>query len=133
MMTDPIADMLTRIRNSSAVRKAETIVPFSTLKLEIAKVLKLEGYIEDVIVEDSRPPFKQIRLVLKYDQLTKEPIIRHLKRISTPGRRVYVKRDEVPQVLNGFGMAILSTSRGVLSSQQARRSKVGGELICEIW
>lgn len=133
MMTDPIADMLTRIRNASAVRKPEVAIPFSTLKLEIAKVLKLEGYIEDVLVEEIRPPFKQLKLVLKYDKVSKESIIRHLKRISTPGRRVYVKRDEVPQVLNGFGTAILSTSRGVLSSQQARRSKVGGELICEVW
>lgn len=133
MMTDPIADMLTRIRNASAVHKPEVAIPFSTLKLEIAKVLKLEGYIDDILVEEIRPPFKQIKLVLKYDPVSKEATIRHLKRISTPGRRVYVKRDEVPQVLNGFGMAILSTSRGVLSSQQARRSKVGGELICEVW
>jgi small subunit ribosomal protein S8 len=133
MMTDPIADMLTRIRNASAVHRTDVVVPFSTLKLEIAKVLQLEGYIEEVVVDEAKSPFKQLKLTLKYDSISKEPAIRHISRISTPGRRVYVKRDEVPQVLNGYGIAILSTSRGVLSCQQARRSRVGGELICELW
>lgn len=130
MMTDPIADMLTRVRNSLAVKKTEVVLPFSKIKWEIAKILKAAGYLESVEkVEDN---FAKLRLVLAYQE-GKVPAISHLKRISKPGRRVYVTREEIPYVLNDLGIAILSTSRGLMTNKQARRSKVGGELICEIW
>jgi small subunit ribosomal protein S8 len=129
-MTDPIADMLTRIRNASMVRKSEVLIPFSKLKFEIAKILKHEDYIADLeIVEDA--VFPKMRIGLQY--LDKEPRITHITRISKPGRRVYVKKDEIPTVLNGYGMAILSTPQGVMSSKDARRKNLGGEVLCEVW
>lgn len=131
MMTDPIADMLTRIRNSQAVKKTELILPYSKIKFEIAKILKKEGYLEDVETVSEISNVKNIRIVLKYQD--KQSAISHLKRISKPGRRVYVNREKIPYVLNNLGMAILSTSRGIMTNKQARRAKVGGELICEVW
>ena len=128
-MTDPIADMLTRIRNAVAVRKPELILPYSKIKHEIGKILLKEGYLLEV--EKLEDKFSNLRLVLKYNDAA--PAIAHLKRISKPGRRVYVNREEIPYILNDLGIAILSTSKGVMTNKQARRARIGGELICEIW
>ena len=128
-MTDPIADMLTRIRNAVAVKKTEVVLPYSKIKHEIAKILKKEGYIEEAEKLDEK--FSNLKLVLKYND--KEPVITHIKRISKPGRRVYVSQGKIPYILNDLGIAVLSTSRGVMTNKQARRAKVGGELICEVW
>ena len=129
MMTDPIADMLTRIRNAVAVNKPEVVLPYSKIKLAIAKILVKEEYLESAEKIDEK--FSNLKLVLKYNN--KKPVITHIKRISKPGRRVYVGKDSIPFVLNDLGIAVMSTSRGVMSNKQARRSRVGGELICEIW
>lgn len=129
-MTDPIADMLTRIRNALAVHKSEIILPYSKIKHEIAKLLKQEGYIAEAeIIEDK---FACLKLVLLYGE-DKQPVITHIKRISRPGQRIYVNRGEIPYVLNNLGIAILSTSRGLMTNKQARRARVGGEIICEVW
>lgn len=135
MMTDPVADMLTRIRNASVARHAVTLVPASKLKKHIAEILKLEGYIEDVRDAEESPnggPTKQIAVVLKYGR-DRRGAIDGIKRVSRPGRRVYVSHDSIPRVLSGLGISILSTSRGVMSDREARRQKVGGELLCEVW
>jgi len=129
-MTDPIADMLTRIRNASAVKKAEVLMPFSKVKFNIAKVLEKENYINKVEkIKDNN--FDIIKINLKYNE--KEPSIRHLKRISTPGQRIYINSKEIPTVLNGYGLGIISTSKGILTDKEARSKKMGGEYICEIW
>jgi len=130
MITDPISDMLTRIRNASAVRKAEVLMPNSKLKFEIAKLLKHENFITDVEVL-SEGAFPQMKITLKYEG--KEAAINHIERISTPGRRSYVAKDELPVILNGMGVAIISTSSGLMTNKQAKRAGVGGELICKIW
>ncbi|HLD27419.1 MAG TPA: 30S ribosomal protein S8 [Patescibacteria group bacterium] len=129
MMTDPIADMLTRVRNALAVKKSEVVLPYSKIKHEIGKILKTEGYLEEV--EKVEDKFTNLKLVLKY--IDREPVIKHLKRVSKPGHRIYVGREEIPYVLNDLGLAILSTSRGLMTNKQARRARVGGELICEVW
>lgn len=129
-MTDPIADMLTRVRNALAVKKAEVVLPFSKIKYEIAKILKKEDYLEEVEKVEDR--FPQLKLVLKYDA-SRRPAISHLKRISKPGRRVYLSKENIPYILNDLGIAILSTSRGLMTNKQARRGKIGGEFICEVW
>ncbi|MBU1036619.1 30S ribosomal protein S8 [Patescibacteria group bacterium] len=131
MMTDPIADMLTRIRNSTAVKKSEIILPYSKIKFAIAQLLKKEGYLEDIEVLKENKNFTELRIVLKYED--KKPVINHIKRVSKPGKRVYVDREHIPFILNNLGIAILSTSRGIMTNKQARRAKIGGELICEIW
>ena len=129
-MTDPIADMLTRIRNASAVKKAEVLMPFSKVKFNIAKVLEKENYINKVEkIKDNN--FDIIKINLKYNE--KEPSIKHLKRISTPGQRIYINSKEIPTVLNGYGLGIISTSKGILTDREARSKKMGGEYICEIW
>ena len=133
-VTDPIADMLTRIRNASMREHSQVAVPASKLKLAIAQVMKDEGFVEDVELTDARPqPF--IRIALKYMGGRKErkPLIAGLERVSKPGRRVYVSREEIPWVLSGMGIAVLSTSKGVMSDRQARRMRVGGEVLCYIW
>lgn len=131
MMTDPIADMLTRIRNAQAARKEDLVMPFSKIKYEILKLLVREGYIESVdkIQEKSYP---ELHVILKYKQ-DKSAFIEHIKRISKPGQRIYVNKDRLPKVLNDFGLAILSTSQGIMTNKKARRVKVGGELLFEIW
>lgn len=129
MMTDPIADMLTRIRNASMVYKKEVELPYSKLKMSIAAILVREGYLAKA--EEVKEMPRAIKLMLKYDDGI--PAVRHLKRISTPGHRCYVKKDEIEKVLNGFGLAILSTPKGVLTSNEARRENVGGELLCEVY
>ena len=126
-MTDPIADMLTRIRNANQMRSKEVSMPSSKMKVEIAKILDNEGFIEKYTVKDNT-----LTLTLKYGQ-NKERVITGLKRISKPGLRVYAKADEVPKVLNGLGIAIISTSRGVMTDKEARKEKLGGEVLCYIW
>ena len=126
MLTDPIADMLTRIRNAHMALHKEVVVPKSKMKLRIAEILKEEGYIEGFEELD-----KDIKIKLKY--VDGKPAIQGLKRVSKPGRRIYVGVKEIPRVQNGLGICIVSTSRGVLEGEEARRLNVGGELICEIW
>ena len=131
VMTDPIADMLTRIRNANMVRHPELELPSSKLKVEIADILKREGYIRDYeVIEDNKQ--NVLRIFLKYGA-NNERVITGLKRISKPGLRVYAKADEVPRVLNGLGIAIVSTSKGVLSDKEARAQSVGGEVLAYIW
>ncbi len=129
--TDPIADMLTRIRNASSARHEKVIVPRSRLKIRIAEVLKEEGFIKDFVVHED-PPQGAITILLKYSA-DREPAISDIKRISKPGLRRYVPTDAIPRILNGMGIAILSTSKGVLVDREARKQKVGGELICTVW
>jgi len=131
-MTDPIADMLTRIRNAFAVSKQEIVLPFSKIKYEIAKILKKEGYLAEVEKVEDDGPFAKLRLVLQYKE-NNLPAIIHIKRVSTPSRRQYVAREEIPYVLNGLGIAIISTSKGLMTNKQARRARIGGEVICEVW
>jgi small subunit ribosomal protein S8 len=130
-MTDPIADMLTRIRNALINRYGSIEIPASNIKVEIARVLKEEGYIGDYsLIEDGNK--KAIKIELKYTP-EKESIITEIRRVSKPGCRVYVDKNEIPRVKGGLGISILSTSRGIMTGIQARRSGVGGELICTIW
>jgi small subunit ribosomal protein S8 len=130
MYTDPISDFLTRLRNAQAVGHETVKVPGSKLKLAIAKILEREGYISGV-QESHDGPKSSIEVTLKYDQ--KSPAIRALKRISTPGRRVYRGAGELPNVLSGQGIAIISTSVGVMTNREARRRHLGGEVLCEIY
>jgi len=128
-MTDPIADMLTRIRNASLTRKAEVLIPYSKIKLEIAKILVKEGYIISVeVIEEN---FKSLKIVLKYNN--KQPAITGIRRVSKVGQRIYVGTTNIPRVLSGYGLSLLSTSKGVISGKEARKAKVGGELICEVY
>ena len=134
-MTDPIADMLTRIRNAHSVSKTEVVVPFSQMKLEIATILKQEGFIKSVATREAGSDgnrFDEIIIGLKYAN-SKEPAITSLKRISKPGERVYATKDQLPRVLNNLGIAIISTSHGLMTNKQARKSVLGGEIICEIY
>ena len=131
VVTDPIADMLTRIRNANSMRYSEVSVPASNLKVSLAKILKDEGFIEDYKLVDDNVQ-GTIELTLKYGQ-NKERVITGLKRISKPGLRVYAKKDEIPKVLNGLGIAIISTSHGVMTDKNARKEKLGGEVLCYIW
>ena len=131
MVTDPIADMLTRIRNANQMRYKEVEVPASKLKLEIAKILKKEGFIADYKVKKNEVQ-SIIVLYLKYSD-KKERVITGLKRISKPGLRVYAKAEELPRVLNGLGIAIVSTSKGVMTDKQARKESLGGEVLAYIW
>lgn len=130
MMTDPVSDMLTRIRNAALARHERTEIPASGLKKHIAEILKSEGYIADVRPSEADP--RMLTIVLKYGR-DRSSAIDGIRRVSRPGRRVYVRHDHIPQVLSGMGVAILSTSRGVMSDREARRQKVGGELLCEVW
>jgi small subunit ribosomal protein S8 len=130
MVTDPIADMLTRIRNAQMARHRRVDMPVSKLKSELARLLKENHYIHDFkVLDDGR--FGVLRLYLKYHQ--DKPIIRELKRVSKPGLRKYVAAQEIPRVRNGLGMAVLSTSRGVLTDREARAAKVGGEVLAIVW
>ncbi len=131
MVTDPIADMLTRIRNANQMRDKQVEVPASKMKEEIARILKEEGFIVDYKIEQNGVQ-GNIILSLKYTE-KKERVITGLRRISKPGLRVYVKADEVPKVLNGLGIAILSTSKGIMTDKKARENKLGGEVLAYIW
>ena len=126
-MTDPIADMLVRIRNAQMVGHVEVVMPASKLKASIAEVLKSEGYIEDFALRDNGAK-KELRIGLKY--YAGKPVIERLERVSKPGLRVYKGRDDIPRVMNGLGVAILSTSRGVMTDRKARADGVGGEVLC---
>lgn len=130
MSTDPISDFLTRIRNAQSAHHETVILPSSKIKFAMAKILEKEGYLENVRVT-SEGPKHSLEFGLKYDGRT--PSIRHLERISTPGRRVYRKADELPRVLSGQGFAIISTSAGVMTNREARKRKLGGEVLCEIY
>ena len=131
VVTDTIADMLTRMRNANSMGYADVTVPASKLKVELARILKEEGFIKDykVVGEDAQ---KNILLTLKYGN-KKEKVITGLKRISKPGLRVYVRSDEVPKVLNGLGIAVISTSKGIMTDKQARKENLGGEVLAYIW
>ncbi len=130
-VTDPIADMLTRIRNALMVRHDSVIVPSSKLKLAVAKILKEEGFIADYEVAKGQP-HKEIKIRLRYME-GNQPAISGLKRISKPGLRVYVEKKEIPRVYGGLGVAIISTSKGLRTGQQAWRQGAGGELLCYVW
>lgn len=130
-MTDPIADMLTRIRNAVAVRRDSTAVPTSRVKLDIARILKEEGFIENFEVLGD-PPKRTIKIYLRYTG-RKEPVINGLRRVSKPGLRVYAQRQEIPRVYGGLGIVVLSTSEGIMTGQQAWRRQVGGEVLCYVW
>jgi small subunit ribosomal protein S8 len=130
MLTDPIADMLTRVRNSLQIRAEKVDIPISKIKLEIAKILKEEGFIRAYkILKDRRQGI--LRIIPKY--LDNKSIITGLKRVSKPGRRVYVNKSEIPKVMGGLGVAILTTSRGVLGDKTCKQEGVGGEVICYVW
>lgn len=131
VMTDPIADFLTRIRNANTVYMEKVEIPASKTKLSLANILKEEGYIKDVeYIEDGKQGF--LRLYLKYGA-NREKVITGLKRISRPGLRVYAQKDELPKVLGGLGIAIVSTSKGLMTDKDARKAGVGGEVMCYIW
>jgi len=131
MMTDPIADMLTRIRNAVRIERQEVEIPASKVKRGLAEVLKREGYIWD-FEEIQDKPVNQLRLLLKYGP-NGEKVIRKIRRVSKPGCRVYSRADRLRPVLDGLGISIISTSRGVISDREARTQKVGGEVLCELW
>lgn len=137
-MTDPIADMLTRIRNASAVKKYEVVLPMSKIKFEIAQILKKEGWVNDVQVikvagkKNQSAKFDQLKVVLKYKK-SGRPAISNIKRISKPGLRIYVGKDELPRVLNNLGIAVISTSKGLMTNKDAKQVGLGGEVICEIY
>ena len=137
-MTDPIADMLTRIRNAALVRKAEVVLPYSKIKQNIAQILKREGYLAEVEqlpgekTKEGKIRFPSLRLKLLYLE-DGRPAITHVARVSRPGSRRYVNRKEIPNIRNGFGVAILSTPRGLMSNSEARKSGTGGEIICELY
>jgi small subunit ribosomal protein S8 len=130
-MTDPIADMLARIRNAQQAGHASLVFPRSNIKAQIAIILKSEGFLEGYI-EDKSGVQGSIKLFLRYDE-DRRGIIRGLERISRPSRRVYVKKDEIPRVRNGLGVSILTTPKGVLTDHQARSAGVGGEILCQVW
>jgi len=131
MVSDPIADMLTRIRNSIMTRQKQVVVPGSKVKVAVARILKEEGFIRDFEVTKDAPQ-PQLRIVLKYDR-DRQSVITGLRRISKPGRRVYVKRSQIPWVLSGLGVAVLSTPQGIMTDQKARRLGLGGEVLCYVW
>lgn len=134
MTNDPIADMLTRIRNALLVGKPTVEIPLSKIKIEIARILKEEGYIEDYAILEAKP-VNMISLQLKYFGARRErkPVITNIERISKPGRRVYRGRKDLPRVMSGIGIAIVTTPKGVMTAQQARRERTGGEVLCYVW
>lgn len=131
MNTDPIADMLTRIRNANMVSHETVEVPTSKLKVELAKLLKSEGYITDYVVDNSGK-FGKIVITLKYDEKHK-PVITNLQRVSTPGLKTYSKSKNLPKVLGGMGVAVISTNKGLMSDRKARKENIGGEILCYVW
>ncbi len=135
-MTDPIADMLTRIRNAAMAGHPQVEMPSSKMKVAIAKILKEEGYIEGYqVVQGERPSHKVLRIRLKYvgERRNRRPVIAGLERVSKPGRRVYAGKKELPWVKSGLGIAIVSTPKGVMTAERARKLGVGGEVICKVW
>lgn len=130
-MTDPIADFLTRVRNALMAKHETTAIPASKLKWRLAQILKEEGYIADAQLI-GEPPKEQIRLTLKYAS-GETSVIQTLQRISKPGRRSYVASNQLPKILNGLGVAIISTSQGIMTDRECRRQNIGGELLCQVW
>jgi small subunit ribosomal protein S8 len=131
MISDPIADMLTRVRNGILARQKQVVIPGSKVKVALARIMRDEGFLKDFeITKDAPQP--QLRLVLKYDR-DKKSVVTGLRRISKPGRRVYVGRSEIPWVLSGLGVAVLSTPQGIMTDQKARRLGLGGEVLCHVW
>ncbi|MEL6268504.1 MAG: 30S ribosomal protein S8 [Chloroflexota bacterium] len=133
--SDPIADMLTRIRNALMISRPTVDIPSSRLKVEIARILLEEGYINGYQVVEGEASYPIIRVELKYygDRRNRKPVITNIERVSKPGRRIYRGRREMPRVLSGAGIAIVTTPRGVMTAQQARRQRVGGEVLCYVW
>lgn len=134
MVNDPIADMLTRIRNALLAQHASVAIPISKVKVEVARILKEEGYVEDYEIAEGEP-VGSIVIQLKYwgPRRERRAVISEIKRVSKPGRRVYVGKDEIPWVLSGMGIAILTTPQGLMTGQQARRKGIGGEVLCYVW
>ncbi len=134
MTNDPIADMLTRIRNALMVGKPTVEIPMSKIKIEIARILKEEGYIEEYAIVEAQP-VNLISVQLKYygSRRERKPVITNIERISKPGRRVYRGRKDLPRVMSGIGIAIVTTPKGVMTAQQARRERTGGEVLCYVW
>jgi small subunit ribosomal protein S8 len=135
-VSDPIADMLTRVRNAVMSGQVQTAMPCSKIKVEIAKILKEEGYLENYEVADGEQAAQKVlRLRIKYlgERRERRPVISGLERVSRPGRRVYTKKQEIPWVLSGIGVAILSTPKGIMTGQRARQLGVGGEILCKVW
>ena len=130
-MTDPLADMFTQIRNGSKAKFDKIEIPSSKIKKEVAKLLKEEGFIKNFKVVTSEQKHEMIRIFLKYDANRKGVI--HIKRVSKPGRRVYVKNDHIPSVMSGLGLSILSTSKGILTDKSAQQANIGGEVLCYVW
>ncbi len=130
-MTDPIADMFARIRNGSKAKFEKVDIPSSKMKREIAKILKEEGFIKNFKIVTDDQQHEMIRIFLKYDANRKEII--HLRRVSKPGRRVYVGKEKIPSVMSGLGFSILSTSKGILTDNSARKASIGGEVLCYVW
>jgi small subunit ribosomal protein S8 len=130
-MTDPISDFLTRLRNASKAGKDECVSPHSTMKESLATILKSEGFVRDFTNATDEQGHKTLVVKMKYVDTT--PVITGIKRSSTPGRRIYTGYSEIPRVLNGLGIAIISTSKGLMKDQDARRNKLGGELVCTVW
>jgi small subunit ribosomal protein S8 len=143
-VTDPISDLLNRVRNANTAKKEQTDIPYSRLKEQIAKVLKKEGFIKDcqtIVLDEKKNPSKKtakkrritnLRITLKYGA-GKGKILTDLKRVSKPGLRVYVRNEEIPRLFGGLGVVILSTSRGILTGEEARKEKMGGEVLCYVW
>jgi small subunit ribosomal protein S8 len=129
MFTDPISDMLTRIRNAAATRKSEVVMPYSKLKHNLANILLKEGFISAVSVREGA--LKELEVKLKYDGA--EPVVTDLKRVSKPGQRIYASMDKIPRANGGLGVTILSTSQGLMTDREAKKKKFGGEVICQVW
>lgn len=135
-VNDPIADMLTRIRNAVLAGHAQVAMPSSNIKVEIAKILKEEGFLDGYeVVEGEKPSNKVLRLKIKYvgERRERRPVIAGLERVSKPGRRIYTRKQDIPWVLSGLGIAILSTPKGVMTGVRARQLNVGGEILCKVW
>ena len=136
MINDPIADMLTRIRNAMMAGHADVAMPSSNIKKEIARILKEEGFIEDYsVIEAEKTAQTTLQIKIKYagERRSRKPVITGIERVSRPGRRVYTRHDEIPWVLSGMGISILSTPKGVMTGQRARQEGVGGEILCKVW
>ena len=131
MMNDTISDMLTRIRNALMVNKSEVVLPYSNFKMNLAKLLHSEGWLKDIQVGEDKG-FKNLTITLKYDQ-TGMPVISGLERVSKPGQRIYSSRKTLPKVMGGIGTTIVSTSKGLMTDKDARKEKIGGEVVCQIW
>lgn len=130
MFTDPIADMLTRIRNASIAKKDELVLPYSKFKAHLANLLLKEGFVASV--SETQDKLKSLKISLKYNQ-NGESVIAGIKRVSKPGQRIYVPSDKLPRTNSGFGVTVVSTSKGLMTDKEARKSKVGGEVVCQVW